>query len=569
MRKVFLLALIFASICPAQTLLTAQQHGSLSGTVTGIAGEPLKSATLTLRGQPVTQSAGAGLASLPPAYAASSDAAGNFVFDDLPPGRYNLSSERAGYLRANYTANSNGPISVLDLTSGQTLTGIAIKMTPQAVISGKITDENGDPCPNVNVQLARWAYVGGQKRLQPSNGGQTNAEGVFAIGNLAAGSYYISAISQPVGQRDAIEKGPQEIYVTTYYPGVIEPSGAIAVQVTAGAVARGAEIRMRKARAFRVRGKLAGPASETASPNRPLRLIPKDGPSLGPQPFATVRDGSFDFERVLPGVYILEAMQTRPGEGGVARQVVTVGNADVDDLVLSLAPGAEITGTISTEGPVPPPQPQQQSQQQDQQPGMPPGFNARPSVVITMDNGASRAQTNDDGTFAIHNVMPGVYRVQVQPLPLGTYIKSIRFGSLDLSKTPLDLTSGSGGTLNVVLSPNAGDVSGIVHGADGMPAVSVLVSLWTPGVPAEGVTDFTRTAQTDANGQFKFASLPPGDYRIAAWEQIDPGLSTIPEFRIKFESNAAAVKLNENGHENIEAPLIVHDAIEAEAAKLQ
>src|SRR5579863_244548 len=565
MRNVSLLELILAAICAAQTPGTAQQRGSLSGTVTGVAGEPLKSATLTLRAQqPGTQSAGAGLPSQPPAYAASSDTAGNFAFEDLPPGRYNLSSERAGYLRANYTASSNGPITVLDLTSGQTLTGIAIKMTPQAVISGKITDENGDPCPNVNVQLARWAYVGGQKRLQPSNGGQTNAEGVFAIGNLAAGSYYISAIAQPVGQRDAIEKGPQEIYVTTYYPGVIEPSGAIAVQVTAGAVVRGAEIRMRKSRAFRVQGKLAGPAAETASSNRPLRLIPKDGPNLGPQPFATVRDGSFDFERVSPGVYILEAMQSRPGEGGVGRQVITVGNADVDDLVLSLAPGAEITGTISTEGPVPPPQPQQ-----PQQPGTPPGFNARPSVVITMDNGASRAQTNDDGTFAIHNIIPGVYRVQVQPLPPGTYIKSIRFGSLDLLKTPLDLTSGSGGTLNVVLSPNAGDISGIVHGTDGMPAVSVLVSLWTPGVPAEEITDFTRTAQTDANGQFKFASLPPGDYRIAAWEQIDPGLSTTPDFRIKFESSAAAVKLNENGHENIEAPLIGHEAIEAEAAKLQ
>ncbi len=114
-----------------------------------------------------------------------------------------------------------------------------------------------------------------------------------------------------------------------------------------------------------------------------------------------------------------------------------------------------------------------------------------------------------------------------------------------------------------------GDISGIVHGSDGMPAASVQVTLWTPGVPAVGVTDFTRTASTDPNGQFKFASLPPGDYRIAAWEQIDPGLGTVPEFRIKFESKAAAVKLAENAHENVEAPLIGHDAIEAEAAKLQ
>jgi hypothetical protein len=236
----------------------------------------------------------------------------------------------------------------------------------------------------------------------------------------------------------------------------------------------------------------------------------------------------------------------------------------VDGLVVQLGPGAEITGTISTDGSAP----------QQQQQGGTPGMNARPAVrLLPADEvpqiAGMNPQFNDDGTFAIHNVMPAIYRVQVQSLPQGTYVKSIRFGSQDLMKTPLDLTGGSGGAINVVLSPNAGDISGTVHGADGMPLASAVVTLWTPGVPEGGVTDFTRIALTDANGQFKFASLPPGNYRIAAWEQIDPGLGTVPEFRMKFESKAASVKLEENAHESIEAPLIGRDAIETEAAKLQ
>jgi hypothetical protein len=200
-------------------------------------------------------------------------------------------------------------------------------------------------------------------------------------------------------------------------------------------------------------------------------------------------------------------------------------------------------------------------------------MNVRQIVQLIAADGAQTGfmnpQFNDDGTFAIHNIMPAVYRVQVQPLTQGTYVKSIRFGSQDLLKTPLDLTGGSGGAINVVLSPNAGDISGTVHGSDGMPLASAVVTLWTPGVPVEEIADFTRIASTDANGQFKFGSLPPGDYRIAAWEQIDPGLGTVPEFRMKFESKAAAVKLEENAHESIEAPLIVRDAIETEAARLQ
>ncbi len=564
MLKAAFLALISAAVCFAQTPSTAQQRGSISGTVAGVSGEPLKSATLTLRGQPGPRNAGAGAPSQPQTYAASSDAQGNFSFDDLEPGRYTLVSERAGYLRASYSGSSNGSIATLDLTTGQSLTGIAIKMTPQALISGKITDEDGEPYPNVQVRLARWVYAGGQKRLQPTSFAASNAEGVFSIGDLSAGSYYIVATPPPAGQRDAIQKGPQELYTPTYYPGVTDPSSAGAIQVAAGGIARGVEIRMRRARAFRVQGKLVDLAGGgAAAPNANLLLSPKDGPTqLGPVANAIVRDGVFVYGAVLPGVYVLEATPG-PRVSGMARQIVTVGNADVDDLVVQLGPGAEITGTISIEGSAPP-QPQQQ-------PGTP-GMNARPTVRLIATEGrtiSALPPPNDDGTFAIHSVMPGTYHVSVQPLPPGTYVKSIRFGSQDLTKTVLDLTSGSGATLNIVLSPNAGDIGGIVHGADGMPATNVLVTLWTPGVPIEGVADFTRTEQTDANGQFKFASLPPGEYRIAAWEQIDPGLGTVPEFRIKFENNAAAVKLEESAHENVEAPLIGRDAIATEAAKFQ
>jgi protocatechuate 3,4-dioxygenase beta subunit len=561
MLKPVFLALISMAVCSAQAPSTAQQKGSISGTVTSLAGEPLKSARLTLQEQPGSQNAARGAPSPQQGYAAASDAQGNFTFDDLEPGHYTLSSERAGYLRIVYTASSSGPTAVLDLTSGQTLTGISIRMTPQALISGRVTDENGDPYPNIRVNLARWAYAGGQKRLQTSNGGGTDAEGNFSIGDLAAGSYYVTASAQPVVLNNAIQKGPEETYVNTYYPGVTDPSGAIPVQVTAGGIVRGTEIRMRKVQAYRVRGKLAGRAGEAVQPNSSLRLTSKDGTNLRQQLVSSVlRDGSFNFERVIPGTYILETQGGGPNTSGMARQIVTVGGADVDDIVLSLMPGAEITGQISIDGAGPP--------HQAQQPGTP-GVNAQPAIVLSSDTIGNRGQTNDDGTFAIHKIMPAVYQVSVQPLPQGTYVKSIRFGSQDLMKTALDLTGGSGGTLNVVLSPNAGDISGVVHGADGTPLWSVLVTLWTPGIPAEGVTDFTKIASTDVNGQFKFASLPPGDYRIAAWEQIEPGLATVPEFRIKFESKAAAVKLDENGHENTETPLIGRDAIEAEAAKLQ
>jgi hypothetical protein len=95
MLKAAFLAVISAAVCHAQT---TQPKGSVSGTVVSTAGEPLKGATLRLQGQPPPNTS-----TTPPspmqAYAASSDAQGNFTFEDLDPGRYTLSSERIGYLK--------------------------------------------------------------------------------------------------------------------------------------------------------------------------------------------------------------------------------------------------------------------------------------------------------------------------------------------------------------------------------------------------------------------------------------------------------------------------------------
>lgn len=69
--------------------------------------------------------------------------------------------------------------------------------------------------------------------------------------------------------------------------------------------------------------------------------------------------------------------------------------------------------------------------------------------------------------------------------------------------------------------------------------------------------------------RFRFAGIPPGEYRIAAWEEIERGLGTVPEFRVKFEDKATAVKVGESDHARINVLLIPRDAIDAEAAKLK
>lgn len=74
---------------------------------------------------------------------------------------------------------------------------------------------------------------------------------------------------------------------------------------------------------------------------------------------------------------------------------------------------------------------------------------------------------------------------------------------------------------------------------------------------------------TDQNGGFQFKGLAPGDYYVAAWEDVDFGLFQSTEFLNHFTSEATTVALSEGGHENRDVKIVPADKVAAEVAKLQ
>jgi hypothetical protein len=109
-----------------------QSPARLEGRVVNLVGDPLRKATLRLQGlQTVTPG---GVSQAPPSmtnYTTASDTDGNFVFEDVDPGRYNLSADRTGYVRTVYGSKGfNIPTTPLTLSASQKMTGVLIKMTP-------------------------------------------------------------------------------------------------------------------------------------------------------------------------------------------------------------------------------------------------------------------------------------------------------------------------------------------------------------------------------------------------------------------------------------------------------
>jgi len=535
-------------------------------------GEPVRKANLHLR---MLQALGMGAVQPDMSmYVVASDAEGKFVFDDLDPGRYTLSADRAGYVRQTYGArSSNSGGTNLTLDSGQEMKDIVFKLVPQATISGKVTDEDGDLINGGFVQVLRSSYTRGVKQLVPYGSGSVQPDGAFLIGNLAAGRYYISASdSNSMGGGGVPErygrKGPETGYATTYFPNALDIESAAPVDIAAGAELRGIEIHLRKVQIFHVRGKVVANVAGTDPQNQLLFLTRKnDGEVFSYQRWNAStrgRDAAFEFRHLIPGTYVIQNNVTRGAQGAiaVAHYEVTVSDQDVNDLVVPLTAGIEITGTMKVEG--------SDSLQVSapQQPAAAPA--AQPSITLQPiqsdpNFGSPFARANDDGTFQIRGIIPNKYRLSTNQLPDGTYIKTIRFGGQDITKTDLDLTAGTGGAIEILLSPNASDVSGVVRNDNGEAVPGVMVSLWNPGTSS----DPPKIANTDQNGAFKIRNLGPGEYRVAAFEDIEPGLIQDPDFRQRFDTQAITVKIGENAHENDELKMISKAAIDAEVAKIK
>src|SRR5258708_6021404 len=138
----------------------------IEGTVVNaMTGEPLKKAHLSLRpnGQPDAP------------YGTFTDNAGHFLLDDIDPGRYFLTATRNGFVTQGLsTQGSARQITALDLAPAQKMKEVVLKLFPQGVITGHITDEDGEPLASVMVQCMRVGYPRGKKQLMPANGTSTN-----------------------------------------------------------------------------------------------------------------------------------------------------------------------------------------------------------------------------------------------------------------------------------------------------------------------------------------------------------------------------------------------------------
>ena len=509
------------------TPLFAQQPApeklcSIEGQVTNsVTGAPVKKADLVLKrlGQDEETN-----------YSATSGLDGKFVIRDIPPGQYYLTVEANGYVRTEYGARHPGRRGTpLKLDAGTALTDINSKLIPQGAIAGTVFDEDGDPVANADVVAVRYPRMRSLQTGVPGSA-STNDLGEYRIFGLPPGKYNVAAVDN----RSATT------YVQTYYPSSIDRAAGAILDVSPGAVLGGVNIGLAKTHTVRVRGLVNNLTGQPL--NGMIVLRPRD--RLGPESSGGVGfgvQGSFAMQGVRPGAYRLEIIQFG-NPGLTARQPLDVGDVDMDDVVATLAPGVDLPGQIK----------------------IPDGVKVdlakiRVSLWVrdeTMHAGAlPTCRVQEDGTFTLPQVTVDHYDLDVSGLPENYYVKSIRAQDQEIREAGLDMTNGPPGPITITIAPGAGQIDGLVVDSSSTVAGAAVVLI--PNDPQRRArSNAYHDTKTDQNGLFTMHGIEPGDYKLFAWDDIEPHAYEDPSFLKPFEDRGTDITIKENSHENVQLKVI-------------
>jgi Polysaccharide lyase family 4, domain II len=496
-------------------------------------------------------------------YTASSDVQGRFQFAEVLPGTYTLYAERRGFIGQAFGARRiAGKGAVLTIEPGSRTKDLVFKLVPQSVLTGKLTDEDGDPMENVSVVMLQWMYGRGKRSLRPIGGATlTDDRGEYRLSNVSPGQYYLAAhrgrsvagmqMRSAGTPSDALK--PEKDYHTMYYPGVLEYSAALPITVKPAADLRDISIQFRKTRVFSVHGQVVDEATGRMIPGTVVALVPAKVDSVvSVSGLGSTRlgDGRFEITGVIPGSYHIMAQVTQSGHISYSRQPVDVIGDDVSGVVVRIPRSIELRGQVRIA---------EEDRQAAKDAAVLEFSKLRISLVPVdgiMVGNVAKAEVARDGSFVIASVTPDKLRVSVSGLPSGWYVQAFVIDGRQHRDGVIDL-KGQGGPVELVMSSRCSEITGsVVDEGNGKSGSGIEVTLIPEDAEKQGQFELFRMTSTDKTGAFHLENIVPGIYKMFAWEELVPGAGESVEFHRRFDNKAVTVNLDEKRQERIQLTVI-------------
>jgi hypothetical protein len=501
-------------------------------------------------------------------FATMTDASGHFEFK-FPPSEAERKNGVGvlGGTSSNFQAGAmNGPSSLLarkpgflpddspqdtQLNLGQK--EVTIYLVPEALIVGKVTLGASEGSDKIQVELYRRQIQDGRARWNSVSAVTTRSNGEFRFSDLPPGTYKV--FTHELLDRDPLTFNPRGQlygYPPVYFPTANNFASGGAIQLSAGITFHANLSPMRREYypvEVGIQNMAEGvPAEVTVSAAGQKGR----GYSLGYRPEDQKIQG------LLPdGTYALEVSSFGPtGATGIVN--ITVNGAPATGQSVTLVPNASINvnlteeftgiedngngsrlGSFSSIGVAGDKQPRGRYLQ----------VSLEPTDEIGQRRGPSLRQPSgpEDESLVLENVAPGPYWVRVNSSR--GYAASVSCGGTDLLHHPLVVPpGGSTPPMELTMRDDGAQIDGVIENAPALPGPSFTRSAQTPAqvylLPLPDSTGQFRQLWVSPDGNFSSAQIPPGDYRVLAFDRPQPELEyRNDEAMSKYDSEGQVIRL--------------------------
>jgi protocatechuate 3,4-dioxygenase beta subunit len=444
----------------------------------------------------------------------TTDSEGRYRLFGLAAGTYQVST-LAPTLVTGATNNSPyGSGKMILLAASESVEDVDFKLSRGAVITGRITDEEGKPVIEERINLEPVMPPGGpnMQMSQQYNYGpmyQTDDRGIYRIYGLLPGRFKVSVGNENGGFSGSSGRGT---FAQTFYGDTNDAAKAAVVELSEGSEAPNIDIRLgHRTATFSVAGRVIN--SENGEPVAGVRptygRISKansgSGSFFGGLP--TNPRGEFRFDGLEPGHYTIYVSSRFDGGDFYSDPIVfDVVDRDVTDLELKALRGLTLSGVVVVES--------DSNKNLLAQLGR---LTITAGVRTTANpptNSSGSTTVAADGSFRITGLAPGKASLFIYT---ADNPNSRRFPPTRVEGDGVDQTQGvdlqvghSVSNLRVIISYGTGVIRGAVKFENGSPPpeARMYVAIKRDGRPLErGIT-------TDARGHFVITDIPPGNYEV-------------------------------------------------------
>jgi carboxypeptidase family protein len=516
------------------------------------------------------------------------DASGSFAFDKLAVGDYSLSVSKPGYLDTEYgqaRPGTNTSGKRISLRDREQVDRLVVPLSHGGAIAGVVRDDQGEPLFRATVIASRWVTRHGVRTLERVGQTDTDERGNYRISLLPPREYVVSARPADDTIPEATEGAHPYGFAPVYYTGATSARAASSIALGLGETRSNVDLSL----PLVPLGKVAGTVVDAAGRHVAGMSVTLTSAGVSEEDLqqhaSTEANGRFAFDRVIPGSYEVSAnplagndvvkvaigraihfrdvnltyevaiegsrdkkarfegaelvkAEISPDESsgsaarGSASADVSVAAGAASELTLTLEPPRVVHGRIVFEG---------QSVQ--------PRLNQLHLNLegVAWPGGRSSAKVADDGSFVVEDVPAGRYSVEVAGLSPPWNVASAMLAATDALDAFLEIPRGRDvHGLVVTVRDRSTELSGTVSDQSSQSATDRVVvafpsdeQLWSVGHRR------IQSSTIGTTGQFSFATLPPGSYRLAVVDGAEPDEWLDPQFLRRLLPASVLVTLEE------------------------